>query len=157
MDTEWTTIVNKKRCKKDTASHNSELEQKQPTEYIPREGYRLMKPSDYTLTSDEWTTIRALNPEISCICCDTDKISELLDRSVYRCYRCLCCEHRGLYCDEMYWDEMCCIYVNDASRSAYMSSVPSTLSLKKYVEDDKEDEANQVYDDYKHNKLRKKR
>ena len=61
MDTEWTTIVNKKRCKKDTSSHNSELEQKQPTEHIPREGYRLMKPSDYTLTSDEWSTIRTSN------------------------------------------------------------------------------------------------
>ncbi len=158
---EWTTVVNKKRPNKLKTTSST----KPKVDHV-RDEYRRLTVQDYTLTEEENDVVNTfallyqdqmcfiihfgMN---ACVCCNTEKLTKLLHRPVYRCHRCYCCVPEE---DDWWFDttDMVCVYVNDATQTTRTEMEHFTASWEEYDEADKADQANQVFDDHKHRKLR---
>lgn len=99
-------------------------------------GYRLLTKEDTMLTPEETNMIdKAGHKLFCCLCCDNTKlISDIIGRPVYSCGTCYCCIG-----DDPYGD-ICTVYVNDKTRSLYMTASKEKLEElaefnKKYDEE----------------------
>jgi hypothetical protein len=108
-------------------------------------GYRLMTPNDYNLTPDEQALVEKAGYKLfCCLCCDnTATISEIIGRNVYSCGTCYCCIG-----DDPFGD-ICKVYVNDKTRSVYMTAskeqIEELAEFNKKYEEEYEKETGHKY------------